>query len=531
MKILYETSRLLIGLAVVFMILACSRNPFKPLPISKGEATVKDQDEGLSIPQPHALRKASREQVVSAIEEVFGMRPDLQSSDEARIRGLTSLGTGISIFSIASSTELHNKALSITAEYTGTQSFQSQCDCIKSQFDECAVRTGKQVGEKLFRRPLTEVEMSRYNQIVRDVIGKENQNLCDGISQGLAYFLQSPKFLYLSPLVGNASYSVAQFLSVFLKDKVIDEEIFDLARRGKLSDRESIDSFVDKLIASKDFEERFKNIFREIFGVSRLAKLADSQASSRDLIVAMEREIDDFISLNMLNGSFYDIYLGDQTRITQPLEDFYGKTIAGTSEVISLPKNQNRLGIATLPGFMKLLAHVDKTSPTLRGSFILESFMCETIPPPPSDEEVVLPEGDEFNTMRDRLEVHGTQEACAICHKKMDPIGLAFEVFDQEGRFRNQENGFPIITKDSFDDVSFDGPADLMKELSKKPESRSCLVKKMLAIATGLEPDSNSDEWIKALTKKSEKSSYTLKDLISEIAKEIANKINEEQKS
>jgi hypothetical protein len=129
------------------------------------------------------------------------------------------------------------------------------------------------------------------------------------------------------------------------------------------------------------------------------------------------------------------------------------------------------------------------TSPTLRGKFVREKLLCEPIPPPPPDVITTLPEevpGAEPKTMKEKLIQHQQDPQCAYCHKLMDNIGLAFENFDAVGTYRTVDNGLPIDTTTSTEDLgAFSNPTELGEALRDNPKVAMCLVKNLYRNAHG----------------------------------------------
>ncbi|MEM6990444.1 MAG: DUF1588 domain-containing protein, partial [Myxococcota bacterium] len=137
-------------------------------------------------------------------------------------------------------------------------------------------------------------------------------------------------------------------------------------------------------------------------------------------------------------------------------------------------------------------AHVTTTSPTLRGKFIRETVLCQTIPPPPPDVVTDLPPGGGA-TMRERLSEHATNPSCAACHALMDPLGFGLETYDGIGAYRTLENGFEIDDTADLDGQSFAGAQELGALLRETPGSTTCLLRNLYRHGSGhLE---NTDEF------------------------------------
>src|SRR5690606_26951899 len=126
---------------------------------------------------------------------------------------------------------------------------------------------------------------------------------------------------------------------------------------------------------------------------------------------------------------------------------------------------------------MSLHAHPGRSSPTLRGKFIREAFMCQQVPPPPADVDFTMDEDFEvLKTARERLQRHASDPACAGCHLLMDPIGLTLEHFDGIGAFRTHEEGALIDVSGSLDGTEFEGAQGLGQAMRDNPAVPACLV-------------------------------------------------------
>ena len=141
---------------------------------------------------------------------------------------------------------------------------------------------------------------------------------------------------------------------------------------------------------------------------------------------------------------------------------------------------------ARKPALLALNAHATETSPTKRGKFIRERFLCQSIPAPPANVVPVLAEPDpNAPTMRDRLKVHATDASCSGCHNLMDPLGLALEHFDPIGRYRETDHNAKLDVTGELDGEKFDGAVELAQLLKDDPRTAECLVRQVFRYALG----------------------------------------------
>src|SRR5206468_1891890 len=144
----------------------------------------------------------------------------------------------------------------------------------------------------------------------------------------------------------------------------------------------------------------------------------------------------------------------------------------GPGAPAELPAGGPRLGLLGTAAFLSIYSAQDRTSPTARGVFVREKLLCQPMPTPPDNVNIILPAGN--LTTRQRLEQHRKNDGCRGCHELFDPVGYAFEDFDWIGAHRDQEGGLPIDTSGSLDDFTFAGARDLATHLRELPQVADC---------------------------------------------------------
>jgi hypothetical protein len=176
--------------------------------------------------------------------------------------------------------------------------------------------------------------------------------------------------------------------------------------------------------------------------------------------------------------------------VNSELAAHYGLVVPEATSVayvpVDLPADGARAGILGLGAFLTMNAHAVDNSPTLRGKYILERVLCATVPPPPGDVDVTLDTGDTgAETLRERLEQHRDDPACAGCHALTDPPGLLFEHFNAIGAWRDDENGLPIDTSGELLGTPLSGSGELGDVLAEHPSVGPCVVKQLYRHAQG----------------------------------------------
>ncbi len=356
-----------------------------------------------------------------------------------------------------------------------------------------------------FRRPTTEGEVDRLLKLV-ELADRKGDSFEAGIQLAMQAILVSPHFLFRvemdPPDDQNArdlnDYEVATRMSYFLWSSMPDTELFELARKGTLRNGDHLERQVRRMIAdpkSAAFVESFAGQWLQLRSLEDMA--FDTQqfpGCGSDLLAAMHHETMRFFAeIVHRDLSVFTVLDADFTFVNEALAKHYGiKGVKGDEfRRVSL-KGTPRAGVMTQGSILAVTSNPTRTSPVKRGKFVLENLLG-TPPPPPPANVPLLEEGPQLSgTMRQRLEEHRRNPACASCHKLMDPIGFALEHFDAVGRYRARDEGGPIDTTGELPSGErFDGYDELRGLLlkNKRDEFLQCIAQKTLiyAIGRGLE--------------------------------------------
>lgn len=348
---------------------------------------------------------------------------------------------------------------------------------------------------RAFRRPVTELETGRYLDLFQRA-QKRGDSYRDSIVYALQGVLISPHFLFR---LESGDFAMASRLSYFLWGSMPDKTLFDLARDGKLREPETLNEQVVRMLKDPkalEFCERFveqwlgtRELGRDIKPDPKLFKEyydAEMQAAIRYEPILFFQEIlagnlsllnlidSKFTILTNKSGRLYELKLKDLKQ--QPLR-------------FDLPENSHRGGLLTMAAVLAVSSYPTRTSPVLRGKWVLESILGTPPPPPPANVPALKEnhEGDTPATMRERLTQHRADPVCASCHERMDPIGFGLEKYDVLGRWRTEDAGKPIDAKGVLPDGStFDGPDELKTVLLKRKDLMiRNLATKMLGYSLG----------------------------------------------
>jgi hypothetical protein len=306
-------------------------------------------------------------------------------------------------------------------------------------------------GRRAFRRPLTDVEVTRYLALFNPQV--TGGNFDTGLQLAIRAMFGSPNFLYRSEVGEKApdgsykltGYEVAGALSYFLWSTTPDDQLLEAARSGQLDRLDGVEAQAGRLLADPRSRPAVNNFFREWLATSGF------QFTNKDMAVypaftdrvrnAMIAEADAFVTdvVFTRNGSFKDLFATDFVFANDVLATFYGLPPMTGSELRKVPAGAGRGGLLTLGALLGMHAHSNESSPVRRGVFVRQRLLCQTLPQPPQNLNIMPPGLDARLTTRDRFGKHSSDPACSACHQYIDPLGFGFERYDGVGAYRADE--------------------------------------------------------------------------------------------
>jgi hypothetical protein len=390
---------------------------------------------------------------------------------------------------------------------------------------------------RAFRRPATPAEVERHMQLYKSARkrGEDHERSLFFALQGA---LLSPNFLFRMEdpnpnaeprLVGH--YEMASRLSYFLWGTMPDDELFDLAEKQKLHDpavlaeqvvrtlkdprtQEFADRFVEQWLNTRELGKDIKPD-EKLFPTYYDAEL-NSAIRYEPILFFQEILAQNLSLLNLIDSNF--------TILNRKLQQHYGIEVKGMGQQpkhADLPENSHRGGIATMAAVLAVSSYPHRTSPVLRGKWLLDA-MLGTPPPPPPPDVPTLPEsrdGEEPKTLRERLVVHRQNTVCASCHDRIDPLGFSLENYDVVGRWRELDSGKPIDSKGELPDGTiFNGASGLKKVLMEhKGLFIRNLTAKLLGYALGRGLTLTDQCTVDRITREVEKQGWSAHTLVREI--------------
>lgn len=356
---------------------------------------------------------------------------------------------------------------------------------------------------RAFRRPIDEAELEPRVLLVTDALSR-GESFEQGLQAAYASALLSPHCLFRiernqAPDRSTEAYAItdhelATRLSYFLWSTMPDDELARVADEGRLHEPEVLRAQVARMLAdaksaalAEDFAAQWLG-FRDLRTHEMDIRRFGGFSGIRDDLYHEVRTF--FDTLFRENRSLLEIVDCDYVFVNAKLAAHYGLPEVEGNELREVAlADRRRGGVLGMGSTLAVTSYPTRTSPILRGKWVLENLLGITPPPPPPDVKEVS-KNDELKdglTLRQRLEAHRSNESCASCHAKMDPLGFSLENYDGMGQWRDEDNGNPVDAAAVLPDgTEFSGPAGLKDVLIERQDLfLRHLVEKMLTYALG----------------------------------------------
>jgi hypothetical protein len=368
----------------------------------------------------------------------------------------------------------------------------------------CARKILSALARRAYRRPITDHDIEVLINLYE--AGRKEGGFETGVGAALKGILISPKFLFRierepANIAPGTAYRISDLelasrLSFFLWSSIPDDQLLDLAAAGKLKDPAVLEQQVRRMLADSRSKALVTNFFGQWLYLRNMQRVTPNPVAFPDfdenLREAFEQETELFLESNLREDrSVLDLVNANYTFVNERLARFYGiPNIYGSHfRRVTLTGNERR-GLLGEGSILTVTSYANRTSPTVRGKWLLENILGTPPAPPPANVPSLKEENSENGkvlTMRERMEEHRKNPACAGCHGGMDPLGFALENFDGIGEWRNSEANIPLDASGVLPDgTKFEGPAGLRNVLLSHPEQFATTVtEKLLTYALG----------------------------------------------
>jgi len=415
-------------------------------------------------------------------------------------------------------------AQALASDVTATPELMGRfvdCDLVEAQ---CVDASIKAAGLRLFRRPLEAAEVTTYRGVYASALGLgDDESAAFGLT--LQALLASAEFVYrfeLDPQPASpeahplGAYELASRLSYLLWSSAPDDALLESAKTGSLLQADTLSETVDRLLQDPKAQRFSANFAGQWLGARQAATHPSPAWGAREAGDAAREMLfyfGEFLNKKDPEWSWFEFPTADFNYVLGDLPHVYYdmRLPAGLSDLADSERrvsdtSDQRAGFFGLAGFLALTSMDRRTSPSKRGKWIAGNLLCAEPPPPNVVPELKTDDQDPGTGLlgldvRQRLEEHRKNPACASCHALFDPYGLALEAFDPIGRYRETyDDGSPIdvsvtlpASESHPEGVTVTGLAELSQQVAQDPRFGSCVVQKLLTYALGT-PVGDGDE-------------------------------------
>ncbi len=381
----------------------------------------------------------------------------------------------------------------------GTVSSGRVLSCDPSSGAACVKQIVAGFGRKAWRRPLTPAEVDKLVALVA-VATQAGDPVQTGLELALQAVLLSPHFLFRVELDPNpaslvahkvSDYELAARLSYFLWSSTPDDVLAAEASAGTLA--ANLEAQTRRMLKDPKAQALVTQFAGSWLGSRAVEDTTPSGALFPTVTAALKKsmrsQIDRFFQTFLdEDRSTLELLGSDFAYLDDSLATHYGLPKPGTSTLsrvtVTQPERGSILGHA---GVLTLTSHASRTSPVLRGKWVLGRLLCEEPPPPPPGVTALKPEANPNASLRQQMEAHRANPACAACHKVMDPIGFGMENFDAVGRTRTLDDlGFAVDSSGKLPDGrSFNGLAQLSQTIKQDEKLPTCISQELFVFGLG----------------------------------------------
>jgi hypothetical protein len=394
----------------------------------------------------------------------------------------------------------------------------------------CAERIARHLAMQAFRRPVTDADVKLLMKFY-ETGRAEAGGFDSGVTELLTAILSSPDFLYRAISTPHApsqsrqlsDLELASRLSFFLWSEGPDEQLINLAVSKRLADPAVVQAQVERMLKDPRAHALIDNFAFSWLNFGTLSQVEpDDKRFTADMRTNFETEARLFLASVLLeNRSVMDLINADWTYVNESLARQYDiPGVFGPQFRRVTLKNENRWGLLGKGAVQLRTSYGDRTSPVLRGAYVLDRILGTppTPPPPGVNTDLSVHLGDAPKTVRARLEAHRTNKTCMACHGEIDPLGLALENFDNTGRWRDED----ALAKQPIDTTTtlssgqvIHGPPELRRYLNQRPDQfPTTVIKRLMMYALNRELEYYDMPEVRQIVRGAAANNYRFADLI-----------------
>ncbi len=496
------------------------------------------------------VRRLTHVQYDNTVHALLGdrSRPSRSFPSEDYVNGYTNQTSAQTITpTLAEAYGKSAERLARTAFRYGDENGLIPCEPTGPSDRACAESFVRVFGSRAYRRSLEPAEIDSLTALLL-AWARPSENFLKGAEIVVETLLQSPHFLYIAPnrSASHSAHNTAARLSYALQNAPPDKPLVEAARSGRLEGFEDVVAEGRRLLASTPARATFDEFFEQWMRFDRLRNAVKIRGRYPDFAQTVSESMAQeslllFRHVAWHDRDFREFFHADYTFVDDFLTTLYGMAEPEKPFVrTAFPTGSPRGGILGHGTFLAQTGKPDSTSPTERGLFIREHFLCQTIPPPPPGVNASLPPlvlGAEPMTIRESMEkLHASERSCASCHKLVDPIGYGFEHFNTVGAYRDTEevrieptpqqkrdgrktetHELPIDSTGyiaGISDSRFETPREAGRILAESRVCQRCVVKQLFRFIYGRHENRADEELIDRAYNRFQQSEFRFRELI-----------------
>jgi hypothetical protein len=402
--------------------------------------------------------------------------------------------------------------------------------------DACAKRILSTLIRRAYRRPVTDADLQAPLRFYKE--GRKDGGFESGVEMALNAILVSPEFLFRveqdpSGVAAGTPYRVSDLelasrLSFFLWSSIPDDELLDLASQGKLKSPAVLEKQVRRMLADSRSNSLVTNFAEQWLYLRNLASTTPDMRLFPDfddnLRNSFRKETELFFeSILREDRSVVDLLAANYTFLNERLAKHYGipNVYGSRFRRVNFGPDSVRGGLLRQGSVLTVTSYATRTSPVIRGKWVLDNILGIPPPPPPASVPALKEKtgGGKDLSIREKMAQHRDNPACSGCHQLMDPVGFSFENYDAVGRWRTVDDGKQIDVAGSLPDgTKFEGLSGLQKALLARPDAFvNRLTEKLLTYALGRGVEPYDAPSIRKIVRESETQDFRFSALIAGI--------------
>ncbi|MDX2022537.1 MAG: DUF1592 domain-containing protein [Deltaproteobacteria bacterium] len=488
-------------------------------------------------PPPAALRRLTPRQYASTVKSLLAV--DVPLGDllpEPKTFGFEGFAQN-QVASVGLAEQWDAVAETVAAK--ASQDLNKLLGCDPNTDANCLRGFVQTLSERAFRRPLNAEQLGKHVSFVD--AAKMTAGAQEAVRMYVAALLQSPSFLYQRESfvddgrghVRPDDWAMASRLSYLLWGDMPDANLFAAARAKSLGTESQVRAQAQRMLNDPRTRSQAKHFFEQWLEYDTLPGLSKDTATyptfTPKLAELFRQQLERDVEFAMFEqkNTLSQLFLSGQTFMNAELAAFYGANAPSAAgfALVKWPAGE-RQGVLTSGGMMAAHGHPNQSSPIMRGKFMRERLLCQPLPSPPNDIEIMPPIVRPGATTRERFSDHKSDTRCASCHGLIDPVGFLFEHYDGMGAHRTKDQGLDVnasgeLTSTEDLDGTYNSVMPLLPKLAASREVTSCVATQWFRFTFGREAGESDACAVAKLTQSLQGTGGDFKQLLVELSVQL----------